>query len=132
MPEGPREERDLHPMDLTELGAAEGIVLHRVLARLAQVDRGADAVAQHRRPSVRGQSAQVVGADQRMTTGGVSVTGGEAAEIARVETGVPVEQSRIGGHGHASGRCGRVSSLRPKAKEQSCSSRAATPDLMVP
>src|SRR5207253_6823664 len=97
-PEGLREERDLDPIDLVELGAPERVELNRILARLAQVDRGPNAVTEHRRAAVRGESAKVVGSDQRVTTGGPAAAGGEAAKIANVQARIPVELARIGGH----------------------------------
>ena len=60
-PEGPREERDLDPIDHVELGAVERLVLDPVFARLAQVDRGADATCD----AVLNQARQMLGRELR-------------------------------------------------------------------
>lgn len=103
-PEVLGEERDVHAVDLAQLVPGERIVLERVLARVAEIDRGADPVSHEGRTPVRGEAAQVVAAHDGVTTGGVSVARGEATEVPDDQARVPLELAQIGVHERSSGR----------------------------
>src|SRR5438477_3996782 len=96
-PEALRQQRDADAADLRQRAAAERVVLERVLARIAEVDRRAHAIPQERPAAMRREAAEIVGTDDRVATGGAAVAGREAAEVADVETRIPVQVTRIGG-----------------------------------
>jgi hypothetical protein len=81
-PDAPELGRELWNVDPTHVGellAAERVVLEEMLPPVAQVDRGAHAVAHERKTAVPREPAQVVGTDDGVATGCASVAGGEAA-----------------------------------------------------
>ena len=75
------------------MAAGRGASVRGELVVVAEVDHRAHAVRLERRPAVRAEAVERVGADDRAAADLAAVAGAQAAEVAHVGAAVPVQMS---------------------------------------